>query len=180
MTGTASSAGAAPVVETDRLLLRELVPEDAPFILALVNDPDWLRFIGDRGIRTLEDARAYIVDGPMAMYARLGFGLWLVAVKPGLEPAGICGLIERDALEDVDVGFAFLPGFRGAGYAFEAASATLAHGRKALGLDRIVAIVSPGNEVSIRLLHRLGMRPEKRIRLADDAEELCQIGRAHV
>jgi ribosomal-protein-alanine N-acetyltransferase len=108
--------------ETDRLILRELTVEDAPFILELVNDPDWRHFIGDRGIRTLVDAGAYILGGPVAMYRRLGFGLWHVALKDQT-PIGICGLIKRDTLDHVDIGFAFLPGFRGRGYAYEAASA---------------------------------------------------------
>jgi len=146
--------------------------DDAAFILKLVNDPDWLRFIGDRGVRNLEDARQYIRKGPVDMYARLGFGLYLTELKDGRVPAGICGLIKRDTLDDVDLGFAFLPEFRGKGYAGEAASAALAYGRDVLGLPRILAITSPDNDRSIRLLDRLGFQFERTARLGSDPEEV--------
>jgi RimJ/RimL family protein N-acetyltransferase len=158
------------VLETDQLIIRWLTVEDAAFILELVNDPSWLRFIGDRGVRTLEDARNYIVKGPVEMYGRLGFGLYLVELKGEGVPIGTCGLIKRDSLKDVDIGFAFLPSFRGKGYAYEAASAVLAYGKKTLGLERIVAIVSPGNERSIRLLEKLGFKFEQRVRLSERDE----------
>ncbi|MFI4982343.1 MAG: GNAT family N-acetyltransferase, partial [Nevskiales bacterium] len=114
------------VLETERLVLRRLVAEDAPFILELLSDPSWLRFIGDKGVRNLDDARLYIRIGPAAMYARLGHGLYLTELKDGGIPIGLCGLIKRDTLDDVDIGFAFLPQYRGQGYAREAAAATLA------------------------------------------------------
>ncbi|HSE11704.1 MAG TPA: GNAT family N-acetyltransferase [Rudaea sp.] len=149
------------VLETDRLILRRLVPDDAPFILELVNDPDWLRYIGDKGVRNLDDARAYIENGPMAMYARVGFGLFCVELKTGRTPIGMCGLIKRDTLPDVDIGFAFLPQFRAQGYGREAARATLDHGRNVVGLKRIVAITSPDNDASGRLLEAVGLRFER-------------------
>jgi RimJ/RimL family protein N-acetyltransferase len=160
------------VTTTDRLVLRWLTEEDAGFILELTNDPDWLRHIGDRGIRTLDDARKYIATGPAAGYAR-GGGLWAVELKESGAPIGICGLINRDWLEDVDVGFAFLPRYRGKGYAREAAAGTLAHARSALGLTRIAAIVSPENEASIRLLTQLGLGFERMARPPGDDEEVC-------
>lgn len=145
------------VLETERLSLRWLEPDDADFILELTNDPDWLRHIGDRGIRCADDALRYIAEGPRAMYERLGFGLYAVELQGGGMPIGLCGLIKRDWLDDVDVGFAFLPAYRGQGYAVEAARATLEHGRRDLGLRRIAAIVSPAYAVSIRLLEKLGL-----------------------
>jgi ribosomal-protein-alanine N-acetyltransferase len=160
------------VLETERLVLRLLSPEDADFILELVNDPGWLQFIGDKGVRTPEDARAYIRSGPMAMVARHGFGLYLTELKDGAVPIGICGLIKRHGLADVDVGFAFLPAFRAKGYALEAAVATMEYGRKTLGMTRIVAITTPDNHASIKLLRKLGMRFENMIRLPGDSEEL--------
>jgi RimJ/RimL family protein N-acetyltransferase len=144
------------VLETERLRLREFGPGDSEFILELLNDPDWKRFIGDRGIRTLEDARGYIERGPMAMYARLGFGLYRVALKEGDVPIGMCGLIKRDSLEHVDLGFAFLPAYRGQGYAYESALAVRDYGVEILQLERIVAITSPENDTSGKLLLRLG------------------------
>jgi RimJ/RimL family protein N-acetyltransferase len=160
------------IIETERLRLRELTESDAPFILELVNDEAWLRYVGDRGVRNTEDARNYILKGPVESYAKHGFGLWHVELKTGAGPIGICGLLRRDTLPDVDIGFAFLPAFRGQGYALEAGRATLAYGRAKLGLKRFVAITLPANAASIRTLEKLGLRFEKMIRLTADAEEL--------
>lgn len=150
------------VIETDRLVLRRQRAQDAPFILRLLNDPDWLRYIGDRGVRTVDQARAYISDGPMAMYDRYGFGLYLVETRSDRTPVGICGLIQRDFLDCADLGFALAREFRGMGYASEAAMATVDYARASMGLDRLDAIVSPENATSIRLLERLGFTFERK------------------
>jgi RimJ/RimL family protein N-acetyltransferase len=160
------------ILETDRLVVRQLTLDDAAFILELVNDPDWLRFIGDRGVRTLDDARNYLRNGPLAMYERVGFGLYLVERKSDGVSLGMCGLIKREGLDDVDIGFAYLPQFRAQGHAFEAASATLAYGRQTFDLKRIVAITSLDNDRSIQLLGKLGFTFEKIIQLSDGGEEL--------
>jgi RimJ/RimL family protein N-acetyltransferase len=165
-------AAAVNVVETDRLRLRRMSAGDAEFVVELLNEPSWLRFIGDKGVRTIEDARAYIANGPVAMYASHGFGLYLTELKQSGQPIGICGLIKRDALDDVDIGFALLSRFRANGYAYEAASAVMAHGREALGLTRIVAIASPENHASAKLLEKLGLRFERKVTLASDAGEI--------
>ena len=159
-------------LETARLALRHLTPADSAFILELVNDPDWLRFIGDRGVRTLADARAYIEKGPMKLYECLGFGLDVVALRNGM-PIGLCGLIKRDSLEDVDIGFAFLPAFRGRGYANEAACAVRDYAIEVLALERIVAITAPENDASARLLERLGFTYEKTIPWQSAGEVSC-------
>ena len=160
------------VLETDRLVLRRMSAEDAEFMLGLLNEPSWLRYIGDRGVRTLEDARAYILKGPVDMYGRLGFGLYVAELKEGGVPIGICGLVKRDFLADVDIGFALLPGFWGQGYAHEAASAVMEHGKGPLGLKRIVAITAPDNHSSIRLLEKLGLRFDRMIRTTADGPEI--------
>jgi RimJ/RimL family protein N-acetyltransferase len=160
------------ILETARLALRQLSGDDADFILRLLNEPSFLHFIGDRGVRTPEDARRYIVNGPVSSYERHGFGLYLVELKEGRVPIGMCGLIKRESLSDVDVGFAFLPQFWSKGYAFESASAIMAHGRGALGLGRIVAIVSPDNAGSIRVLEKLGFVFERMIRMSEDEPEI--------
>ena len=160
------------IVVTERLILRQLVLEDAAFILELVNDPDWLKYIGDRGVHNLEDACGYIRKGPMDMYARYGFGLWLVELKGEGTPIGLCGLIKRDALPEVDLGFAFLKRHRGRGYAREAAAATLAHAETAHGLKRVLAITSPGNVPSIALLEKLGFGYERNLLLAGGTDEV--------
>jgi [ribosomal protein S5]-alanine N-acetyltransferase len=160
------------VLETERLILRKLITDDASFILKLVNEPTWLRFIGDKGVRTLEDARNYILIGPMDMYSRLGFGLYLVERKEGNIPIGICGLIKRDSLENVDIGFAFLSNFQSQRYGFEASSATLEYGINRLNLKRIVAITSKDNHVSSRLLEKIGMKYDRLVVLPPGTEEL--------
>ena len=163
--------------ETDRLQVRLLTVDDAAFIVALLNDPAFLQYIGDRGVRTTGDAVAYLLKGPLASYAQHGFGLFLVSLKADGIPIGICGLLKRDVLEDVDIGFAFLPAYVGKGYAFEAACATLDYGRTIHGLKRIVAVTSPTNASSIRLLEKLGLRYEKRVQLSPGAPEIKLLGR---
>jgi RimJ/RimL family protein N-acetyltransferase len=159
------------VLETDRLMLRRFVLEDAAFVLELVNDPSWIQFIGDRRVATLDDARAYIENGPFEMYRRLDFGLWVVTRKEDGERMGMCGLIKRDLLKDVDIGYAFLPKFRGQGYAKESAAAVLAHGHRVLGLQRIVAITAPENHRSSKLLCAIGMRLDQVFRLPGEDED---------
>lgn len=159
------------IIETERLTLSRLTPDDAPFILELVNEPGWLRYIGDKGVHDMEGARGYIQNGPMDMYARLGFGLYRVELKTGGTPIGICGLIKRDTLQDVDIGFALLARFHGKGFALEAARATLEHARRDHGLTRVVAITAPDNQGSIRLLEKLGMRYQETLRLTPEGPE---------
>ena len=146
-----------------RVTLRRLALDDAPFILELLNDPDFIANIADRGVRTLDEARHYLASGPIEMYERLGYGLWCVELRTTRTPIGICGFLKRDWLDDVDVGFALLPDFRGCGYAREAVRIALARGREVFALTRIVAIVSPGNERSERLLKDLGLQFERMV-----------------
>jgi RimJ/RimL family protein N-acetyltransferase len=160
------------VLETDRLNLRRISIDDAEFILQLLNEPSFLQFIGDRGVRTFEDARNYILNGPMASYERFGFGLYLTELKEPRVPIGMCGLLKRDTLEDVDIGFAFVPQYWKQGYAMESAAAVMAHAKNAFGLNRLAAITSPENEPSIALLLKLGMRFEKLTKLAEEAPEI--------
>jgi len=151
------------VVTTPRLAVRELTHADAPFIVALLNDPAFVRNIGDRGVRTDADARAYLTAGPLESYARHGFGLCAVDLLATGQSIGICGLLQRADLPGPDIGFAFLPEFRAQGYAFEAASAVMADAFTRLGLETLLAIVNPVNEASIRLLDRLGFTFERTI-----------------
>jgi ribosomal-protein-alanine N-acetyltransferase len=164
------------VLETERLLLRQLSTEDAGFILQLLNEPSFIRNIGDRGVRTIESANSYILNGPVASYAKNGFGLYLVKLKETAESIGMCGLIRRDMLEDVDIGYAFLPKFWSKGYAIESAQAVKEYAKNTIGLNRIVAIVDPENEGSIRVLEKIGLQFEKMIRLSADDIELKLFG----
>lgn len=159
------------VLETDRLILRHQTLEDAAFILELVNDPSWIRYIGDRGVRTLEDAQGYIQKS-IDMYEHLGFGFYLTELKDAGIPLGICGLVKRDTLEDIDIGFAFLPRYWGKGYAYEAASAVMTYATATLGLSRIVAINTPDNDASAKLLEKLGLTYINTVQLAGSDEEL--------
>lgn len=160
------------ILETDRLILRQFTPQDAEFILELLNDPSFIQNIGDRNIRTGDDACAYIMNGPAASYAKNGFGLYAVVLKETGETIGMCGLIKREALDDVDIGYALLPRFWSRGYAVEAARATKMYAKDAIGLKRLVAITDPANQGSIRVLEKLGLRFEKMVRLSADDIEL--------
>src|SRR5512143_994169 len=171
-TPAGSARSRADVAATKRLRIRRLDAGDVAFLVRLVNEPSWIRYIGDKHVRSVEDARRYLEQGPLAMYGRFGFGLYAVELRETREPIGMCGLIRRDALPDVDLGFALLPEHWRSGYAFEAATAVMAHGRTAFGLRRIVAVLSRDNDRSRRLLVRLGFRFERTVRLSPEDEEL--------
>jgi [ribosomal protein S5]-alanine N-acetyltransferase len=173
--GPAVPAAGAAVIQTRRLVLRRLELSDAAFILELLNEADFLRFIGDKGVRTLDNAREYILKGPVDSYGRHGFGLYATCLCDGT-PIGICGLVKREGLADVDVGFAFFSRYRSKGYAVESASAVLEHSRRVLRLQRIVAITSPDNAASIAVLERIGLKFERMIRLAEHSPELKLFG----
>ena len=159
-------------LETSRLQIRWLDFDDAEFIFQLVNDPDWIRFIGDKGVSNLDDARNYIKTGPMEMYRKHGFGLNRVALKENDKAIGICGILQRETLSEVDLGFAFLFEFRRQGYAFEASEAVLEHGLTILGLQRIAAILSPLNMISANLLGKLGFSFERYYQAKPDTDIL--------
>lgn len=159
------------VIETDRLLLREVEETDAAFILQLLNEPGWLEYIGDKGVRTMEDAVHYINNGPRAMYEREGFGLFLVEWKKNQAHIGLCGLIKREGLDNVDIGYAFLADYHGKGFAFEAAQGTLEYAKE-IGLKRLIAITTKDNHSSVKLLEKLGMKPDGFVTLPNDKEEL--------
>jgi RimJ/RimL family protein N-acetyltransferase len=161
------------VLETERLQLSRLNPDaDAAFMLAILNEPSFIQFVADRGVRTVEAARDYILNGAFASYAKNGFGLYRVALKATGEPIGVCGLILREGLDDPDIGYSFLPPYWGRGYATEAATAVLAQAREVFGLRRVVAIVSQDNERSINVIERIGMHYKRLFRLPNDAEDL--------
>lgn len=147
-----------PVLETARLSLRPFTADDADFVLALLNEPDFHRFIGDRGVRTPDDARSYIRDKLVASYGKHGYGLWHVSLRANGTAVGMCGLVRRDYLADPDVGFAFLARFAGRGYATESATAVVHHARTRLGLGRLHGITDPANAASQHVLRKVGLR----------------------
>lgn len=160
------------VLETERLRLRYFNLDDAEFIVRLLNEPSFIEHIGDKGVTTVEDARQYLQNAPIDSYERFGYGLNMVELKESGEAIGMCGLVRRDFLDDADIGYAFLEQYWSRGYARESAKAVLKHARERLGLDRIVALVTPKNHSSIKLLERIGLTFERMIRLTEDDEEL--------
>jgi len=159
------------ICESERLRLRELIPQsDADFILRLLNDPAFLANIGDRGVRTHAEAERYIETGPMASYERFGYGLLAVELKHSGVPIGLCGLLKRTWLMLPDIGFAYLPEFRGQGYALEAASAMLAWARDHRDITEVSAITAPDNRGSIRVLEKLGFTFEHFVRSPEGQE----------
>ena len=159
-------------IETERLILRRLSEDDAAFIVELLNEPSFIQYIGDKGVRTLDDARQYILNGPVKSYEENGFGLNKVELKSSGAPIGISGLVKRNTLPDADIGFAFLPEYWNQGYAIESARAVMDHARNVLGIDRVVAITSPDNEASGRLLEKIGLRFKRMISLSEGAAEV--------
>ena len=160
------------ILETQRLVLRQLSIDDAEFIRALLNQPSFIRYIGDKGVRNLDDARRYILEGPLQSYERNGFGLYLVELKDTGTPIGVSGLVKRDTLSDPDIGFAFLPQYWSKGYAVESAAAVMDYARQVLALERVLAITSPDNEASARLLAKIGLQFQRLIRLSEGASEV--------
>lgn len=157
-----------PTIQTERLLLSELTPDDAGFILELLNEPSFLENIGDRGVHDLDSAVRYILDGPVRSHAANGYGLLKVSLRESGEAIGMCGLVKRDSLPDPDLGYALLPRHWARGYAIEAGAAVLAHARETLALPRVLGIVLPANQASVRVLERLGLRFERELRVGKD------------
>ena len=160
------------VLETSRLILEQLTVDDAQFMLEVLNEPSFLANIGDRGVRTVEEAEQYILDGPVDSYARFGFGMYLTRLKTDRTPIGLCGLVNRDTLEDVDIGFAFKPQFWGQGFAYESSVAVVTYAREAVGLKRLLGIVSADNAGSIRVLEKVGLSFVKMITFEADSEPI--------
>lgn len=160
------------IIETERLILRQFTTADAPFVLELLNTPQWIQFIGDRGVNTYDDAARYILTKFISSYETPGYGLYLMELKDENISIGICGLLKRDVLEDVDIGFAMLPVYTGKGYAHEAATAMMSFAKETLKLPRLVAITLPQNVKAARLLEKLGMSYNRMIRIPHETEEL--------
>lgn len=165
-----------PVIETQRLILREFTLDDADFIITLLNSPGWLKYIGTRNISSIEDAEKYITEKLRASYQKNGYGFYLVEDKTNGSSIGMCGMVKREGLDDVDIGFALLPEYEGKGYAYEAARATMTYAKDTVKLNRIAAITVPYNTSSIKLLEKIGLKLEKMISLQDDKEELMLFG----
>jgi RimJ/RimL family protein N-acetyltransferase len=156
------------ILETERLVLQEFSIDDAEFILTLLNTHGWLEYIGDKNVRTIEDAENYLENVPIKSYKENGFGLWLILLKNNSTPIGMCGLIKRESLDDIDIGFALLPEYSKLGYGYEIAQATINYAKHDLGIDKVVAITNSNNVPSIKLLNKLGLQFEKTLKLSED------------
>lgn len=165
-----------PVIETDRLTLHKFTEDDAAFILRLLNEPSFLEFVGDKGVRTLDDARRYLREGPIASYKQHGFGLYLVQRDEDASYIGMCGLLKRDTLDDPDIGFGFVPESWSQGFATEAARAVLDRAKSEHGLNRVVAITAPHNGASIEVLRKIGLQFEKALCLSEGSPEILLFG----
>ncbi|HLC83766.1 MAG TPA: GNAT family N-acetyltransferase [Bacteroidia bacterium] len=161
-----------PIISTSRLELLEICETDAPFILELFNTPSWLKYIGDRNLRTEEDAKSYIINRLIPGYKLWGFGFYLTRLKENNVPIGICGIVKRDFLEHVDIGFAFLPQYEGKGFGYESASAVMHYAQTTLGIKAIAGITNSNNKSSIALLEKLGLKFSKMILLPSETEEI--------
>ncbi|MFM6953571.1 MAG: GNAT family N-acetyltransferase [Sphingobacteriaceae bacterium] len=165
------------ILETDRLILRPFSLADAPFIMELVNTPGWLAFIGDRNVHSVGDAENYLQNGPLKGYADTGLGYWTVSRKEDLsKPIGSCGLMKRDTLQDIDIGYALIPEFEGLGYATEAAQAVLSFAFETKKVPRVVAISTTDNVRSAKVLQKIGMKIEGTVRFSADDDELFVFG----
>lgn len=160
------------ILETERLILREFTIQDAEFIIELLNSPGWLKFIGDRNVRTKEEAIAYLQNGSLKSYAENGYGLSMVETKEDHKPVGMAGMLKRDFLDCPDIGFAFLPGYDGKGYGHEISSAILAHAKDNWAVEKVCAITLPVNVKSVRLLEKLGLNYSSTIIYPGTEEEL--------
>jgi [ribosomal protein S5]-alanine N-acetyltransferase len=160
------------LIDTNRLAIRYITEEDFHFIFRLLNEPSWIKYIGDKGIKTEDDAKNYIHTGPLQMYKDFGLGLLLVTLKENAVPIGLCGLIKRPSLENIDLGYAFLPEYTGKGYAFEATKAVIQFGKEQLSIDKIVAITTIDNLNSEKVLLKLGFSFDSLIKENNDSEEL--------
>ncbi|MFC4722651.1 GNAT family N-acetyltransferase [Geojedonia litorea] len=162
-----------PIIETDRLVISKFTLHDAKFFLELVNSPNWIKYIGDRNTKTLKDSKERIKNGHLKSYKENGFGFYKLLLKnESNKPIGTCGLIKRESLDDVDLGFAMLPDYEGKGYGFEASVAILNLGKEKFNLNRITAITLPTNQNSIKLLEKLGLSYEKKVIPFEDGVEL--------
>jgi [ribosomal protein S5]-alanine N-acetyltransferase len=160
------------LIDTNRLVIRNITEQDFHFIFRLLNEPSWIKYIGDKGIKTEDDAKNYIRTGPLQMYKDFGFGLFLVTLKENSVPIGLCGLIKRPSLENIDLGYAFLPEYTGKGYAFEATKAVIQYGKEQLSIDKIVAITTIDNLNSEKVLLKLGFSFDSLIKENNASEEL--------
>ncbi|SFE40599.1 Protein N-acetyltransferase, RimJ/RimL family [Chitinophaga sp. CF118] len=160
-----------PICKTERLIISELTIQDAPFVLTLLNTPTWIQYIGDRGIKNIDEARNYLLNGPIASYKQRGFGLYLIKLKEGNIPIGMSGLIKREGLDNVDIGFALHPDYARKGYAFECADAIMKYAREVLKIPVIVAITTEDNASSISLLKKIGLQYKEMVILPGNPKE---------
>jgi RimJ/RimL family protein N-acetyltransferase len=166
-------------LQTERLSLRRLTLEDADLMLAVWNDPAFYKYVGDRGIRTREQAQEAMAAGALQLYENYGYGPFRVALRESDQPIGICGLFRREGFDDPDIGWSVLPDHGGKGFAFEAGTAVLNYAFEELALNYVVAFISAENMPSIGLAKKLGLRYERMTRMVGDEEDVCLYSMTH-
>ena len=161
------------IAETKRLIIAKMTLDDAPFMLELLNTPNWIKYIGDRNVKTVDEAKTYMTNGVLKSYKESGFGFYKLLLKEeNNKIIGTCGLVKREQLENVDIGFAMLPGYEGKGFGMEASLEIMSLAKNLFRLPKIAAIVQPNNPNSIKLLEKLGLSFEKKVKPFDDGAEL--------
>lgn len=158
------------ILETERLTLSEVTENDAEFMLDLLNQPSFIKYIGDRNVRTIDEAQNFIETRYNKSYKDNGYGLYLVKLKDEDTKIGVCGFVKRDNFQYADVGFAFLPQFEKKGYAFESALAIMKYGQEVLEFREVLAITTQDNESSGKLLAKLGFKFEEIIEMPNGEE----------
>lgn len=156
---------------TDRLIIQEVTLDDSNFIFRLLNSLTWIKFIGDRRIKTEDDARTYILNNFIDSYEKRGYGLYKMCLRENEIPIGICGFLKRDYLDHVDIGFAVLPEYEGKGYAFEASKSILNFGKLKLNMNPILAVTTNENTKSRKLLQKIGLSEVGKIKPNEKEEE---------
>ena len=163
------------ILETDRLQILEFEKSDAQFIFELINEPEWIEYIGDKNVKNVNDAENFITNKLMPSYSENGYGLYVVKLKKTGKPIGMCGLVNRLGLNNTDIGFAYLKKYQRKGFAFESSTAILDYAKNILNLNRVVAITNPNNIASGKLLEKLGLTFDKMIDLSEDGKDICKL-----
>ena len=163
------------ILKTNRLKLLEFEKSDSQFILELLNEPAWIEFIGEKNVHTINDAESFIEHNLIPSYKKNGFGLYAVKLKDDNTPIGMCGLLNRPGLSDIDLGFASLSKYQRLGFAYESSIAILNYSKTVLKINKVVAITNSNNTASAKLLEKLGFRFDKLIDLSDDGKDICKL-----
>lgn len=145
-------------LESKRLLIRDTFVSDAPFYFELFNDPDWIKFISDKNLKSVEETEVYLKDILFKNSKTGGLGFFTVILKETGEPIGTSTALQREKLDYIDIGYGFLPKGRGKGYAIEATKLIIQYVREKFNQKKVYAFTVPENEKSQNLLKKLNFK----------------------